>query len=166
MLTGLLHYCTLLSKEFLLFPTMPISIEPVTPVRTTIAVRLMIPFAIHAFEDMRTWFTFFGGRSISFFVLHAAPHLLSVVFSSMSSIAFSASGDMRATAKCQVTPLPTVLALWNTWVHTGTLNGSDITTYIEMTVNNVLSCMSQTLFSLYLHNQWTDFHKLSCAGKP
>ena len=24
----------------------------------------------------------------------------------------------------------------------------------------------QTSFSLYLHNQWTDFHKLSCAGKP
>jgi len=23
----------------------------------------------------------------------------------------------------------------------------------------------QTLFSLYLHNKWTDFHKLSCAGK-
>ena len=67
MLTGLLHYCTLLSKEFLLFSTMPISIEPVMPVKTTIAVHLMIPFAIHAFEDMRTWFTFFGGRSIIFF---------------------------------------------------------------------------------------------------
>ena len=26
--------------------------------------------------------------------------------------------------------------------------------------------MSQTSFSLYLHNQWTDFHKLSCSGKP
>ena len=26
--------------------------------------------------------------------------------------------------------------------------------------------MSQTSFSLYLHNQRTDFHKLSCAGKP
>ena len=26
--------------------------------------------------------------------------------------------------------------------------------------------MSQTSFSLYLHNQWTDFHKLSCAEKP
>ena len=26
--------------------------------------------------------------------------------------------------------------------------------------------MSQTSFSLYLHNQWTDFHKLSCTGKP
>ena len=26
--------------------------------------------------------------------------------------------------------------------------------------------VSQTSFSLYLHNQWTDFHKLSCSGKP
>ena len=26
--------------------------------------------------------------------------------------------------------------------------------------------VSQTSFSLYLHNQWTNFHKLSCAGKP
>jgi len=25
--------------------------------------------------------------------------------------------------------------------------------------------MLQTLFSLYLHNQWTNFHKLSCARK-
>ena len=24
----------------------------------------------------------------------------------------------------------------------------------------------QTSFSSYLHNQWTDFHKLSYAGKP
>ena len=27
-------------------------------------------------------------------------------------------------------------------------------------------CLSQTSFSLYLYNQWTDFHKLSCAVKP
>ena len=26
--------------------------------------------------------------------------------------------------------------------------------------------VSQTSFSLYLHNQETDFHKLSCSGKP
>ena len=31
---------------------------------------------------------------------------------------------------------------------------------------NELLRVSQTSFSLYLHNQWTDFHKLSCAGKP
>ena len=99
-LTGLLHYCTLLTKEFLLFSTMPISIETVTPIRTTIAICLMIPFAIHAFEDVRAWLTFFGGRSICFFVLHVIPCFLSVVCGSMSFIAFSALGDMRATTEC------------------------------------------------------------------
>jgi len=54
-LTGSLHYYTLLSKEFLLFSTMPISIEMVMPIRTTIAVCLMVSFAIYALEDMRTY---------------------------------------------------------------------------------------------------------------
>ena len=139
-LAGLIHYCTLLSKEFPLFSTMPISIETVTPVRTTIAVHLMIPFTIHAFEDVRAWLAFFGGHLISFFVIHAAPRFLSVVFGDMSSIAFSAPGDMRVTAKCRMTLFPAVLTLWNTWVCIGTSNGSDKTTYIETTVNNVLSC--------------------------
>ena len=26
--------------------------------------------------------------------------------------------------------------------------------------------LSKTSFNLYLYNQWTDFHKLSCTGKP
>ena len=26
--------------------------------------------------------------------------------------------------------------------------------------------LSQTSFSLYFHNQWTNFYKLSCSGKP
>jgi len=67
-LTGSLHYCTLLSKEFLLFSTMSISIEILTLIRTTIAVCLMIPFAVHVFEDMRAGLTFFGGCSICFLV--------------------------------------------------------------------------------------------------
>ena len=32
-------------------------------------------------------------------------------------------------------------------------------------IHNLFS-LSQTSFSLYLHNQWTNFHKLSCTGKP
>ena len=36
----------------------------------------------------------------------------------------------------------------------------------EVNISNVLlMTVSQTSFSWYLHNQWTDFHKLSCAGK-
>ena len=103
---------------------MPISIEMVMPVWTTIAVCLVIAFAVHAFEDMRTWFTFLGGHSICFLVLHATPCFLSVVFSCMSSIALGTPGDMRATAKCRMFPLPTVLALQNAWVHIGTFDGS------------------------------------------
>ena len=99
-LTGLLYYCTLLTKEFLLFSTMPISIEMVMPIRTIIAICLMIPFAIHIFEDVRAWLVFFGGHLICFFILHATLHFLSVVFSSMSSIVFSIPRDMRATTEC------------------------------------------------------------------
>jgi len=79
---------------------MPISIEMVTPIRTTIAIHLIIPFVIHAFEDVRAWLAFFGGHLICFFVLHATLCFLSVVFGSMSSIAFSAPGDMRVTTEC------------------------------------------------------------------
>ena len=113
MLTGLLHYCTLLTKEFLLFFTMPISVEPVTPIRTAIAICLMVSFAVHAFEDMRTWLTSNGGHAICFLIFHSTPHFLSVVFGIMSSIALGIPGDMRATAKCQMTPLPTVFTLRN-----------------------------------------------------
>jgi len=63
-ITEFLHYCTLLSQEFLLFSTIPLSVEMVTPIRTTIAVHLMISFAINTFEDMKTWFTIFGSQTI------------------------------------------------------------------------------------------------------
>ena len=36
---------------------------------------------------------------------------------------------------------------------------------MSMTYDQCMT-VSQTSFSLYLHNQWTDFHKLSCTGKP
>ena len=98
MLTGSLHYCTLLTKEFLLFFTMPISVEPVTPIRTAIAICLMVSFAVHAFEDMRTWLTSDGGHAICFLIFHATPRFLSVMFSIVSFIALGTPGDMRATA--------------------------------------------------------------------
>ena len=136
-LTGLLHYCALLQK-LLLFFTVPISIEAVAPIRTTIAVCLMISFAIHAFEDVRTWLTIFGCRTISFLILHATSCFLSVVFGSMGSIVLGAPGDMRMTTKCRMSPLSTVLALQNTWVHVGTFDSSNKMSNVEMTIDDVL----------------------------
>jgi len=79
---------------------MSISIETVVPIQTAIAVCLMIPFAVHAFEDMRTWLAFLGGCLICFLVVHATPCFFSMVFSSMSSIALGVPGDMRMATKC------------------------------------------------------------------
>jgi len=118
---------------------MTISIETVMPIRTTIAVCLIIPFAVHIFEDMRAVFTFFGSHSICFLVIYITSYFLSVIFNVVSSIAFSASGDIRATTQCQMTPFPAVLTLQNTWVHISISDGSNKLSYIEMLVNNVLS---------------------------
>jgi len=137
-LTGLLHYCTLLMKEFLLFFTMPISVEPVTPIRTAIAICLMVSFAVHTFEDMRTWLTSNGGCVICFLIFHATPHFLSVVFGIVSSIALGTPGDMRATAKCRMTPLPTVFTLRNSWVHICSVNGCNKSSNIESMIDDVL----------------------------
>ena len=45
---------------------------------------------------------------------------------------------------------------------------SAIVTILLYYVNSLFwtTILLQTLFSLYLHNQWTNFYKLSCAGKP
>jgi len=40
---------------------MPLTIEMVAPIWTTIAVCLMVSFAVHAFEDVWTWLIFLGG---------------------------------------------------------------------------------------------------------
>jgi len=67
------------------------------PIRTAVAICLMIPFAVHAFEDVRTRLSFFGGCLICFLVLHTIPCFLSVIFGDMSSITLSTSGDVRVT---------------------------------------------------------------------
>ena len=138
MLTGLLHYCTLLSKEFLLFSTVPIFIETVTPIRTTIAICLMVSLAIHTLEDMRTWLTNIGSHVIYFLVFHTAPCFLSVVFGFMSSIALSTSGDVRATTQCQMSPLPTVFTLRNFWVHVCFVNSRNKLPNLKSLIDDVL----------------------------
>jgi len=35
-------------------------------------------------------------------------------------------------------PFPIVLILWDTWVHIGTFDGSDETSYVEVTIDDIL----------------------------
>ena len=137
-LIGLLYYCTLLSKEFLLFSTVPLFVEPVVPIRIAIAIRLIVSLAIHTFEDMRTWLTNIGSCSIHFLVFYITPRFLSVVFSIMSSIALSAPGDVRVTTKCRMSPLPTVFTLRNLWVHVSSMNSCNELSNIKSPIDDVL----------------------------
>ena len=138
MITGFLHYCTLLSPEFLLFPTMPISVETVTLTRTANTICLMVTFTIHAFEGVRTWLPCFGSHLVGFLVFHATPCSFSVVFYRVSSIALGTSGDMRMTVECWVALFPTVLTLQNAWVHIHSSNSSNEMSNIEAIVDDIL----------------------------
>ena len=114
---------------------MPIFIETVTPIWTTIAIRLVVSLAIHTFEDMRTWLTNVGSCMIQFLVFHTAPRFLSVVFSIVSSIA---PEDVRATTKSQMSPLPTILTLRNPWVYVGSANSRNVSSNVESPIDDVL----------------------------
>ena len=117
---------------------MPILVETITPIWTTIAIHLMVSLAVHAFEDMRTQLSFFGSCMIQLLVFHAVPCFLSVMFGDVSSIALGTSGDMRSIAECHMVLFLTVLALWNTRVHIGTLNSHDELSDVELMVDYVL----------------------------
>ena len=121
-----------------MFLTVPIFIETVVPIWTSIAICLVVSLAIHTFEDMRTWLTNVGSRTIQFLVFHTAPRFLSVVFSIVSSIALGAPRDVRATTKCRMSPLPTVLTLRNPWVHVGSANSRNVSSNIESPIDDVL----------------------------
>ena len=117
---------------------MPILTEMVTPIWTTIAIRLVVSLAIHAFGDMRTWLTNVGSRMIQFLVFHTAPCFLLVVFSIVSSIVLGTPEDVRVTTKCRMSPFPTVLTLRNPWVHVCSANGRNVLSNIESPIDDVL----------------------------
>ena len=47
--TELLYYCTLLLVEFLLFPTVPLLVEMVMPIRTFVTVYLVVIFTVEMY---------------------------------------------------------------------------------------------------------------------
>ena len=117
---------------------MPTPVKIIVSVRITIAICLMIPFVIHVLEDVRTWLTDFGSHTVEFFIFGAIPHLFFMMFGRLSSIVFGASGDMRVTTKCQVTPLPTAFTLGNSQIYICTSNSSNILSYIKTTIDDIL----------------------------
>ena len=61
-MTGSLHYYTLPLVEFLLFSTVPLLVEMVLPIRTFVAVCLVVTFTVDALERMRARLTIFHSK--------------------------------------------------------------------------------------------------------
>ena len=82
--------------ELLLFSTISLSVEMVSPKWTSVAVCLMIPFAVYALECVGTGLVLlhFEPWRIDLQVFFTTPCLLSMVFKSVRSITFAAPGPM------------------------------------------------------------------------
>ena len=91
-----------------------------------------------------TWLTNVGSHTIQFLVFYTTPCFLSVVFSIVNSIALGAPGDVKATTKCQISPLLTVLILRNPWVHICSTNGRNVLSNVESPIDDIL-CTRTTL---------------------
>ena len=134
----MLYYCILLSKEFLWFSIVLTPVKTIVPVKTAIAICLMIFFVIYILEDIRTWLTNFGSCMVEFFIFSATPCHFSVMFSRMSSITFGAPGDIRATTKYWVIPLLTAFILRNSWICVCILNDSNVLSYVKTVIDDIL----------------------------
>ena len=134
----------------------------------------MLSLTISTFESVQTQFAFFGFEMwrVDFVVGFVAPTKFMMVLWLVRSITLYAFWALNLARESQMTPFPTVFTLRDTRVRVSHSNycnkPSDIETsiYKAFSLSTVLSILSQTSFSLYLHNQWTDFHKLSCTGRP
>ena len=82
--------------EFLLFSTLPLFIEIVSPIRTSVAVHLMVSFTIDTFEDVRARLAFLCSKPwrSQLVVFFATSCLLPMVLRIVRSIAFDTYGCM------------------------------------------------------------------------
>jgi len=57
------------------------------------------------------------------------------MFGFVRPVTFDAFGTLNAARKGRVAPFPTILALWNSWVHVRTTYGGDVVPNVEAPVN-------------------------------
>ena len=79
----------------------PLSVESMSPERTSVGIGLVIPFAVRAFEDVGAWLAFLGFKSrwVNFIVSFATPPKFSMMLRFMRAVTFDALGSLNATRK-------------------------------------------------------------------
>ena len=100
--------------------------------------------AVKALEHVRARVALlsFRPKRVRFGGSFTTPSKLAMMFSYMRAIAFYTFGSLDMAYPCQMTPLPTILALRDTRIHVGTSHCCNDTSYIETSVNNFLSIVT------------------------
>jgi len=97
----------------------------------------VIAFAIDTLEHVWTGFALFylKPQQVEFEIGLTALCKLFVVFSFVQSIVLHAFGPLCSAQKGQITPLPAILALWDSMIHVHALNCCDMIPYIKTPVD-------------------------------
>ena len=111
------------------------------PIRTCVAVCLMVTFAVDTFERMRTKLAFLYTKPwwINVSVFFAAPCSLPMMLGLVRSIVFDTPGHMWSTPKGWMSPPSTVFTLWNTGICNSAMHSSNELSYVKMMIDDWLS---------------------------
>ena len=104
----------------------------------------MISITIGAFERMwaqNAWFCF-EVRGISLLIRLAILFILMMVFSLMRAIALDTPRALDTAWHGSMSPSPTILALEDTWIHIGSSNSCDKSSYIKVPINKTFSLIT------------------------
>ena len=80
-------------------------------------------------------FLYFQSWRIDFGIGLATPPKVVMIFGLVGTITFDALGPLNSTRERHVTLFPTIFTLWNAWVHVSSLNGCNIPSNIETSVD-------------------------------
>ena len=124
-----------------IFLDMPFTIEPIFPEQTFIWVCLVISVTIRPLERM--WVQnicfYLETRRVGLLIHLATPPKLMMVFRLVRAIALDVLGALNTAWHGSMSPSPTILVLRDIWVHIGSLNSSNKSSYIKAPINKTFS---------------------------
>ena len=96
----------------------------------------------------------FEARGISPLICLATPSVLMMVFSLIRAIALDTPEALDIAWHGSISPLPTILALGDAWIHIGSSNSCDKSSYIKASINKTFSLTTTLNISNINPNNW------------
>ena len=125
--------------------------------RTKIGVGLMITFTDRTFKRVWAWFLLFCFKFewVNFEIHFVIPCKMSVIFTLVWTIVLNVLQFLNLMCKSSIIPFPAVFALEGTRNHVCIMNGHNIASNIEASVNQILSFLyTLGIPNIYLNDSY------------